>query len=339
MGFRAAPVPVALIGVALFLSRSTLAQSASDRETARSLMQEGDQKKAARDFRGALARYQAADSLVHVTTTGLEVARVQVELGLLVEAREKLVEVARIPPKPGDPPVISEARAAALVLGDSLDSRIPGLRVSLRGASDPGKVTVEIDHVPIPPAALIAYRKLDPGPHVVEAHSGPISRKETLELREGENKEVELDLASEPTTSPSGAKVPPEAQAGSPSRSPYKALMYTGFGVVAAGVAVGTVTGILAFSRASAAKSIPPSQGGCVDDLCGPATDSDINASRAFGAVSTVSFIVAGVGCALGATSFFLAKSHGPSDGGVGASARVTPWLAPGLGGLSGSFE
>src|SRR5436190_23509399 len=51
--------------------------SAADKETARSLMDEGDRKFAAKDYKGALDAYQGAHAIMGVPTTGLEVAKAQ----------------------------------------------------------------------------------------------------------------------------------------------------------------------------------------------------------------------------------------------------------------------
>jgi len=338
---------VAIGLLVLTLPGAARAQSASDRETARALMQEGDQRRDKKDFRGALERYQAADALVHVTTTGLEVGRTQIELGLLVEAREKLLEVGRMPAKPGDPPVLAQARAAALLLSDGLEPRIPGLRVNVKGAADPASVSVQVDGVSIPPAALIAFRKLNPGHHVVLARSGSSERKEDVTLKEAENREVTLDLsdAAAVAVGPAPAPVPQDSgpastDASAASGRPWHTLAIVGFGVGGAGIIAGSITGILAFTKASAAKNVPPSQGGCVNDQCGPATHSDIDASRLDGTISTVAFIAAGAGVALGVTSIILGKNSAPADsqprttGGV----HVVPFWGPGTAGLSGTF-
>jgi hypothetical protein len=334
----------------LLVPRASHAQSASDKETARALMQDGDKKRATKDLRGALERYQAADALMHVATTGLEVARAQIDLGMLVEAREKLLEVVRIPPKPGDSPVLGEARATALALSDSLEPRIPGLRVALKGAPDTTKVTVEVDGISIPPAALIAFRKLNPGAHSVVARYGNATRKEDVTLKEGENRDLALDFTGEPAPSAGAAVVPAKGSMGTSegggadtsggSQGPWKTLMLVGFGVGGAGIIAGSVSGILAFTKASAAKSVPASQGGCTGDNCGPGAASDINASRLDGTVSTVSFIFAGAGVALGVTSLVLAKNNAPKDSAPAPTtgARLVPWLGLGSAGVVGTF-
>jgi hypothetical protein len=60
--------------------------TASEKETARGLMDEGHAKDDRGDHAGALESFRAADALMHVPTTGLEVGRQQVALKLLVAA-------------------------------------------------------------------------------------------------------------------------------------------------------------------------------------------------------------------------------------------------------------
>src|SRR5215216_121208 len=64
------------------------AESAEDRESARQFLDRGDEQVEKGELEGALASYQAAHELMHVPTTGLEVARLLVKLGKMVEARD-----------------------------------------------------------------------------------------------------------------------------------------------------------------------------------------------------------------------------------------------------------
>src|SRR4051794_16154924 len=71
--------------------------SASERETARSLMQDGDRLLSSGDPMNALKCYQAAHAIMHVPTTGVAVAKTQAEVGQLVEARSSALDVLSIP--------------------------------------------------------------------------------------------------------------------------------------------------------------------------------------------------------------------------------------------------
>src|SRR5260370_39928772 len=84
--------------------------TAADRETARSLMQEGRELREKGDLQGALKRFQAADGIMHVPTTGLEVARTQATLGLLVGARDTIATIPKAPSQATDPEPMPETR-------------------------------------------------------------------------------------------------------------------------------------------------------------------------------------------------------------------------------------
>ncbi|HEX4448937.1 MAG TPA: hypothetical protein VH044_19485, partial [Polyangiaceae bacterium] len=89
---------------ALLAAPSAGAQpSAADRETARSMMQEGRDLREKGDLKGALQRFKAADDIMHVPTTSLEVARTQVSLGLLVEALDTIANIHKVPPAADEP--------------------------------------------------------------------------------------------------------------------------------------------------------------------------------------------------------------------------------------------
>jgi hypothetical protein len=181
---------------------------------------------------------------------------------------------------------------------------------------------------------------------------GTVERHEDVTVREREKRDVTLDLGSARLTPDSLATSPglasPEppgpsgSKAASPPSGPWRPLAFTGLGVGAAGILLGSITGILSISKANAAKSIPASQGGCVGDQCGPATHSDIDAANVTGNISTVAFIVGGAGLALGVTSFFVGarspRTSGPGEAAEAPGAKVSPWIGPFGGGLSGSF-
>jgi len=82
------------------------------RNTARSLLIRGRAELAAGDAEAALEAFQAAHAILGVPTTGIDVARAQLALGLLVEARDTALEVMRFPVGPGEPAAFTDARTA-----------------------------------------------------------------------------------------------------------------------------------------------------------------------------------------------------------------------------------
>ena len=110
-----------------------------------------------------------------------------------------------------------------------------------------------------------------------------------------------LTLRLEPSTGPTTESWPKAGSAPAPAnygrtRGPARVspLVYVGFGVGAAGLAVGSVTGILSLSKASRAKDH------CEDNACREAARDDIDGSKTLANVSNVAFAVGVVGIGVG---------------------------------------
>ncbi len=109
-GSRPGVAACGVVAVLLWNGVTFAQPSASDRETARDLMAEGDKKLAAKDVKGAHAAFEEAHRLMNVPTTGIEVARTAETLGMLVEARDTCLLVTKINKTPGEPPVKVEEK-------------------------------------------------------------------------------------------------------------------------------------------------------------------------------------------------------------------------------------
>jgi hypothetical protein len=279
---------------------------------------------------------------MHVPTTGIEVAREQLALGQLVEARDTLERVFRMPPSPGEPDAFRVARKSADALDQALAPRIPGLRITESGLAPNVSVDVTVDGAAIPLAALVAPIKVDPGHHVVVAtapNANAVARKE-VDVAEGQTVAVALTLVAAEPAAPSALPLTPETTVptgqGATSGASVEWLRWGGFGLAAAGVVVGAVTGAMSLSSTNSANKA------CVSDRCPPSTWGDIDSAHTTATISTVSFIAAGVGAALGVTSFFIgghsaaAPSTGKHDAPV--RARVTAWVGPGSAFIGGTF-
>src|SRR4051794_38028802 len=69
----------------------------AEKETARALLDEGDREVEKKHYEAALKAFLAADAIMNVPTTGIELAKTQVLLGQLVEARDSALRVTRLP--------------------------------------------------------------------------------------------------------------------------------------------------------------------------------------------------------------------------------------------------
>jgi hypothetical protein len=146
------------------------------------------------DFNGALKSFQSADAIMHVPTTALEVARAQVDLGLLVEARETLHKLARIPEDPSDPAPFRGARSAAYKLDEELERRIGAIRFDVRKPANATEPSVLVDGVAISASVIDVPYRSNPGTHVVVGKLGAAEIKQTVVTRETETATVVLDF-------------------------------------------------------------------------------------------------------------------------------------------------
>jgi hypothetical protein len=335
-------------------------RSAADIAQARELFNEGTDLREKGDIAGALEKLRAAHALAGTPITGLELGRTYASAGKLVEAREVLLGVGRIPVSAQETSRSAAARKSAAQLAEQVRPRIPRLSVRVTGAPLDA-VTVSIDGVAVASEALSAPRLVNPGKHdVVAVPSSGERATAAVELKEGESRDVELrvTLAAAPSASSaavgSGAARAGAAGAGAtgagaagdasgsegasgdtPPATPTSAsrvFFWGGLGLAAAGVAAGAATGIVAMGKASSVNDA------CHNTLtCPTSIDADLHTGRTMGTVSTIAFAVAGAGAVTAIVAFFV----GRKDEGAPppATAWVAPWAAPGGGGVNGALR
>jgi hypothetical protein len=346
--------------VAASLSAASVAAaepSAADKETARGLMAEGRAGRDKGDLKAALKAFAAADSIMHVPTTGVEVARTQAALGQLVEARDTALKVMRSPEGANEPGPFKAARETATSLTQELEARIPSIVVTVKGVPENATPMVTIDDAPIPSAALGEARKLNPGHHVIVAKAGGVDAKQEVDLVEKDKKEVAIELPAAGANAAAagagqgagdGASTEQPADTGGGKSGFSKALLIGGFSVAGIGLVAGTITGVMSMSKTSSIKS----SSGCAGSVCGPAEYDDISSARSMATISTVSFVVAGVGAVAGVVGLLTgnapaaasaepapaAPAKAPDDTKESRRVHVHPWIGLGAAGLTGSF-
>jgi hypothetical protein len=305
--------------------------SAADRVTARALMAKGRELRDKGDLKGALEQFKGADDIMHAPTTALEMAKTQVALGRLVEARDTIATIRRSPVQPKEPLPFREARNKADALDTELAGRVPVITIALKDVPEGEKVKLSIDGEGVASGAASLPRSVNPGHHVVVATSESAEGKAEVDVREGEQKPVEVALVSSETEDEQAEAPQPEAPP-PPQKSHRPTLLtWSAAGVALAGVGVGTVAGILSLSKKSALSSE------CTRDICGPSSYGDYDAANSLATVSTVGFVVAGVGAAAAVVT--LVVGHGGGDATPPPSqASFVPWFGPGAAGVSGRF-
>jgi hypothetical protein len=347
---------VATLGAFLLTGVANAEPTAADRETARSLMQEGRDLREKGRLQDALKRFKAADDIMHVPTTGLELARTQAAMGLLLEARDTIANIRKTPASSTDPEPFKDARAKAEELDTSLESKIPALTIVVQGAADGETPTVVVDGSQLPAAVTGLPRRVNAGHHTIVARTATEQGEQTVDVKEGERKDVQITLSPVAKTealsaSESAGAAQPEhpTEAGTTSHSPTP-LTFAGIGVAGAGLIAGTVTGLMSLSKTSALKTE------CPMNQCTTAHNgySDRNTAFTLATVSDIGFVAAGVGAAAAVATLIIGHEESPSAGHApetqpspespasnqnGQSRlRVVPWVGLGSAGVSGVF-
>jgi hypothetical protein len=301
--------------------RALAAPSSAERETARSLMQDGDRLREAGDDAEALVRYQSAHALMHVPTTGLALAQAQAKLGLLVEARGTLMEVLGTTAAPGEPPVFATARKAAAQLASELEPRVSTLETRVNPASAP--YTLQIDDITLPSAARAVPFKTNPGPHSVHVRApGFEPQTRRLQLFEGATEQLTFELQPE-AAPPTPVSQPSAAAIDAPTDDPGASGRTRGFialGVGAAALAAGLVTGGLSWATTADEKKRCTSDG-----ACDSARADALQRANTLANVANVTLPLGVLGVAYGLYELLSAPSAPPTA----AEARLRLELTP----------
>ena len=303
---------VLLIALWSLIATSALAQSVAEKETARTLMKTGDSKFESGDYDGALQDYTAADAIMGVPVTRFAMGTAQARLGRLLEARDTLVNIANMPAKSQpEPQPFVDARDNAAALAVELEARIATVTFVVTGVNA-ADVSITVDGETVPPALRTAPRRVDPGDRRIEVSAvGYQTYDEVLTLADGETRELQVALVRIDTRPPGGAAtVEPDDVGGSISP-----VTWVGFGVGAAGLIVGGVFGGIAAGQASDVKDR------CEGSACPRAVEEDLDGALTLSHVSTVGFVFAGAGIALGFIGLFVLSDDAAEEVGV----NVTP--------------
>jgi hypothetical protein len=311
--------------------------SAADLESARELYKEGKVLRDKGDLKGALDRFKQANAYGHTPVTALELGRTHMELGELVEAREVFLSVGRMKVESDETEKSASARTEAANLAEQVRGKIGTLDIRLTGVAAGVEPDVSVDGAAIPLVSFHAIRKTNPGPHTIVAKAGTREERRTLDLREGESKDVAIALdgaGSLPGSTSSGGTDP---NAGKPvsDKAPHppethrsiSVVTWIGVGLAVVGAGAGTVTGIIALGDASTAKNQ------CTGKVCPTSAKSSFDSGQTPATISTISFIAAGAGVALAAVGYFVLSPHTQA---AGPSVRV--WASLDSVGLDGRF-
>jgi hypothetical protein len=277
--------------------------------TAEQLYQQGRDAARGKNWALACARFLVSQEREPAPGTLLNLADCEEHLGRLLDALGHFETAARTF-KPGDERVLYARQRALAVAG-----RAPKLTIRL----DPGAVpdtAVELDGV-AGPAPSDKPILVDPGEHVIVVRAprrAPV--RSTIRMAEGEARELVLSpggaVATEPgpvasarAVEPGASPAPHVATVSDPAPlEPLRPAGYASLAVGALGLGIGTLGGLLTLSAKGAADDA------CTQSGC---TEAGLNAEsrgKTWSTISTVGFVVGGLGLATGALLLWLAPSR-----------------------------
>ena len=284
----------------------------------------------------------AAKLYAAAPTLTLGLARTQAKLGKYVAASESYNRIIRewstvATPAPAFKDALETARSEVV----AVQAKVASVVLTVEGPASP---VVTIDGQPVPAAALGLKRPIDPGGHLVKA-SGEGFKPGDQKFQVGEGGSIDVKLKLDRAADV--AAVPPPA-AGQPVTEPppeggkkggSKTLAFVAFGVGGAGLVVGSITGLLAISKHGDLKDT------CPDGTCPASAQSDVDSYKTMGTISTVGFIVAGVGAVAGTVLLFTGSKEASAKADVSRYATVqtkgltmTPYFGGTAAGMTGQF-
>ena len=312
--------------------------SPEDKETARKLYQQGHERYRAADYRAALVSFATADRIMGVPTTGLEVGRTEAKLGLLVQARDRLLKVVRYPRLPDESEPFARARVEAEALSREIAERIPSLQIEVRTAqgvvTDQPTTKVHVDLADVPPELRLVPRSLNPGRHVVQVSApGFVAQRQTVVLREREQRVLQLTLV------PRGDGDEIADQDLGAEGSGISPVAWVGFGVGGAALLAGVITGGLTLSKESSLADQ------CPDKKCPESARDALRSARTLGDASTALLVAGGVGVGIGLASLLMSlygheEAEPPPDATEARAPHfeLRPLLGPTAVGIGGRF-
>jgi hypothetical protein len=328
------------IGLGLAVPAGARAQAPSNDVAATALFDEGRKLMAAHDYASACPKLAESQRLAPSGGTLLNLAECYEKNGQTASAWAAWKDAAGRANAAGKADVEKRASDRAAALEPSLAK----LTVTLAAGSDVAGLEVKRDGVAVGHAEIGIALPVDPGQHTVEASAPgkqPWSGTVAVAAKQKDaSVTVTLIDAAAPPPPPLPVATPapgpnppppppPPPQTETSSWSTQKTFAVIAGGVGVAGIAVGSVFGVVAMSKNNEALQ---SQNCRTASLCtqnGLSLTSDAkNAAN----LSTVGFIVGGVALAAGVVLWITAPS--PS-GSPQTGVRLAPAVGPSLGGFA----
>jgi hypothetical protein len=323
-------VPPFAFAFASALASSPSIARADDQAIAQQQFQEGRALMAAGKVAEACPKFAAAAQLSPTTGVRLNLALCYAALGRTASAWVKAHEALALADRTGDAAAAARARDQM----SALEPKLSYLTVAVTPAAPPVPVEVTLDGEKLPESVLGTEFPIDPGDHDVTARASGREAWSTKTTVSGAGSHVSVTVpalrsadavpASGRSAGQPGPAAASEADASSLGTARVLALVSGGLGV--AGVAVGTVFGLMAGSKKSDYQQ-HQANGVCIDPQCASISKDAVGDATA----STVAFVAGGALIATGVTLWVLAPRAEAHSNGV----AVLPVAGPGCTGAS----
>jgi hypothetical protein len=269
------------------------------------------------DYSGALAEFQKAYQLAPNWQVLFNIGQAQFQMRDYAHALVTLQKYVT----EGGPNIPPDKKQTVDTELADLANRVG--RVSVTANLDGATITIDdqvVGTTPLKDSIMVSA-----GTRKIEAtHDGRLPVSTTVSVAGGDNLPVTLTFAAPVTTTV--IQQGPAGSHGTPTYVPGIVALSIG----AAGLVVGSIFGAIALGNKSDLDKNCP-QKACTD----PAQQSSIDTLSRNATLSTVGFVVAGVGAAAG---LYLLVAPPTVEQGPPAAVRVHPWVGLGSAGLNGTF-
>jgi len=286
---------------------------------------------------------------MHAPPHLLYIARSLEKLGRLVEAREAYLKIINEQLPASAPSAFKTAHAQADGELTTVENRIAYVTVMVQGP-DAKQAVVTMDHTDLPPAEADIPIPIDPGNHVVSAHTTRTKSNElSLSLRDGAKQTITLVLpeppaGAAPVTTPDGATPGPAPKTPDHGASPPKSgtsgqsiAGYVGLGLGAVGIGVGSfflVSSINSSNQANSEFACDSTTAGCSKQQQDQITAHDNDADKAR-VLSIVSYSVGGAAAITGLVLLLTDHPSAPQEESPTHEPFSNVRVLPGLGSVS----
>ncbi len=292
-----------VLAAVLLASAPSHAQEQRDPAAAEELFRQGRAASEKRDYLNACAKFRESNRLDPAVGTVFNIADCEEKLGRYATSWTLFQEVVQRLPADDD------RRAIALVRVKGLEPHVPMLTVHL-ATSSRSDVIVHRDGVVLGSASLDTALPVDPGEHVVVVEA-PGTQPAQFRVGVGEGERAQLEVSV-------GAPLAPgQGQSGAAdggSGSPHTAAYVVG-AVGVAGLITGVVGGLMVLSHKSTVND------NCQGKLCNQTGLDAADSGKTWGAVTTIGFVVGGLG--LGGATYLFLSAPSPAESSRSAAYSV----------------